>query len=1246
MANPLICVFNPITSLIDEIPSSSIFAGASAAGQPVVLNAQGVIDPSLLGEGTSATAGELLVSGALVNLYNHGGALYMENAYAAAIGTSPSGQPYPVAAVGFVNANVSIDNTALVLFTGVFTYGDNHAEFSASSIGSEVYLSTITPGGITLTRPSGAGQLQQEVGVVVGFTAPNFVQVNFATQPQPAFNNFDNIITGTNVNATMTVGTGASLTFTGTGVVNANTLFGITLGGTTPTTGWVLTATSPTTADWQATTPLPQQPVTFTPIANEYLTGYTSGTGLFTAATVSTVAGITISGTPTVGWVLTATSASTADWAPAASGGTPAAPPTSVQFNNAGAFGGSAEFVWDYTNTVSAFDAALAIGNNIAGGAPFPNSRINVLDTFTTTTPSIYAGYQAEIIINGSGDFTGTDYVGYEATMATDGSANYGSIATISTSYTHESSGTIDNITGISTSVSANPGTGAANSIVGMIAGASAGASTTLVQGAAFSAEGNQGTVTTLAGVEVAVVNSAPGTVTTGYGVKVDGIFNTGTFTTYYGVFTGVHAGTAPTNYWAIYSSEGQNYFGGSVALGAELLDGSNSPGTSGYVLTSTGTATAWVPATAGAPGAPNLSIQGNDGGTFTGVPGSTIDFTNGLITLAPTGTGTALSLYSDGTTDPVQSWYVQGAANPGVVIQGYGDARGLDLFMEDNAGATVQLQPGIFKIYGEAEGYFFLIPGTGGGDQATFHSTPVTIDETSAVNPAVALTLVGDPSTSNIQNLYVNGAGTPGASFVPYGDAIGVQLNFQDAAGDTASLDAANLAFTTTSTPYPESGIMTADSLILSDNEANVFQAGYSGSTASLLLYSAGFGVGSAPILSVVGDGTNAIAKFYTVPANYATTPVITIDVAGNLDLISAGLKDHTGTLGTSGQVLSSTGTQVHWVTPTSAAGGTPTEIQYNLGGVLAGISGSSVDTSGDVTISPTADTGTPLIVLGTLAGNNYIAEFATTGSYDVVTISPPNNTPAEPAMTISGDGTNDTLDIFVNPLGPTPVFSIDDAGNVIIKSGGSGSVYSALTVTGDSVNDPIASFVANTYGGYVLIAPATDNSVYLKIYNDTNNAQVEINTFTGGATFSGVPIEVDFANGSLTGPALILHGDNAAHDIQDWYTFSGLTPAAYVDTHGTIVASSGVAFAISTQTATYAVLPTDHTINCNGTFTVTLPTTNIEVGQEYYIKNIGTGTITVFSTVNIDFASTVSLNVQGQSITVQWDGTQYWIY
>lgn len=312
MANPLICVFNPVTTLIDQIPSQSIFTGVSAAGSPVVLNQQGVLDPSLLGQGTSATAGELISSGApLVNLYPVGGSLYMQNAFAAAVGTAPSGNPYPVPAVGFVANNVSINNSALVLFSGFFTYGDPNSEFGAADIGKEVYLSTVTKGGVTKTRPTGPGQLQQTIGNVVGFQAPNFVQIVFiANPPAPALNNFDNIGTGTNTLATMTVGTGATLNFTGTGVVNANELYSVVISSTPPSVGQVLTATSPTAADWAT---------------------------------------------------------------PSGGGGTPGGASGTVQFNNSGAFGGLPGSVADGANGTLAilptgFGVALTVSGAIGTG--------------------------------------------------------------------------------------------------------------------------------------------------------------------------------------------------------------------------------------------------------------------------------------------------------------------------------------------------------------------------------------------------------------------------------------------------------------------------------------------------------------------------------------------------------------------------------------------------------------------------------------------------------------------------------------------------------------------------------------------------------------------------------------------------------------------------------------------------------------------------------------------------------------
>lgn len=61
---------------------------------------------------------------------------------------------------------------------------------------------------------------------------------------------FGSLASGTNTTAALVIGTGASLSFSGTGTVNANELTGITISGV-PSVGQVLTATSPTAAVWQ-----------------------------------------------------------------------------------------------------------------------------------------------------------------------------------------------------------------------------------------------------------------------------------------------------------------------------------------------------------------------------------------------------------------------------------------------------------------------------------------------------------------------------------------------------------------------------------------------------------------------------------------------------------------------------------------------------------------------------------------------------------------------------------------------------------------------------------------------------------------------------------------------------------------------------------------------------------------------------------------------------------------------------------
>lgn len=94
-----------------------------------------------------------------------------------------------------------------------------------------------------------------------------------------------------------------------------------------------------------------------------------------------------------------------------------------------------------------------------------------------------------------------------------------------------------------------------------------------------------------------------------------------------------------------------------------------------------------------------------------------------------------------------------------------------------------------------------------------------------------------------------------------------------------------------------------------------------------------------------------------------------------------------------------------------------------------------------------------------------------------------------------------------------------------------------------------------------------------------------------------------------------------------------------------GGIQLSGGVIYHYNAQTSTYAILPTDYTINClSGTFTVTLLTASGRVGQLFIIKNSGVGTITLATTggQTIDGAGTKSIATT-RSLMVQSDGTNW---
>jgi len=160
-----------------------------------------------------------------------------------------------------------------------------------------------------------------------------------------------------------------------------------------------------------------------------------------------------------------------------------------------------------------------------------------------------------------------------------------------------------------------------------------------------------------------------------------------------------------------------------------------------------------------------------------------------------------------------------------------------------------------------------------------------------------------------------------------------------------------------------------------------------------------------------------------------------------------------------------------------------------------------------------------------------------------------------------------------------------------------------------------------ATIQGPLTILDPSPGSFVGLSTAKGSNSANPEANEF--------VTIEYLLANFSPDEIRAMLEADGPAP-----LNLEGLTGAPAV-------------FSITLVTANYAVKPSDCTILASGTLNVILPIAAIEAGQQFQVKNIGVGVVTVSAGgVNIDGAASFVLNVQYQAIDVKWDGSQFWIF
>jgi hypothetical protein len=135
-------------------------AGAGDAGKIVALDSNGKLNNNMMPTGVGAEvvthpSSENLTAGNFVNLWNDSGTIKVRKADATD-NTKP--------ADGFVLANVTSPANA-----DVYLISGQNDQLSALTLGGEYYLST-TPGAITATAPSSAGNIVQRLGKAVSAT--------------------------------------------------------------------------------------------------------------------------------------------------------------------------------------------------------------------------------------------------------------------------------------------------------------------------------------------------------------------------------------------------------------------------------------------------------------------------------------------------------------------------------------------------------------------------------------------------------------------------------------------------------------------------------------------------------------------------------------------------------------------------------------------------------------------------------------------------------------------------------------------------------------------------------------------------------------------------------------------------------------------------------------------------------------------------------------------------------------------
>jgi|SRR5579872_7287685 len=221
-------------------------------------------------------------------------------------------------------------------------------------------------------------------------------------------------------------------------------------------------------------------------------------------------------------------------------------------------------------------------------------------------------------------------------------------------------------------------------------------------------------------------------------------------------------------------------------------------------------------------------------------------------------------------------------------------------------------------------------------------------------------------------------------------------------------------------------------------------------------------------------------------------------------------------------------------------------------------------------------------------------------------------------------------------------------------------GVVFTSLTVSG------LTTLNGNTIvGGWLNVAnqlvvsgnaaitgnlTQTGNATFAGFITASSLQITGLSTLTGNVTMAG------FANVGTTlqvGGALSVGGNSALTGNVTISGFANVVTSLQVG--GTTILNGGVGINLLgnvsypqvAKTGTYTITVNDDAIWANGTFTVTLYTAVGNSGRRVTVKNTNTGVVTMKGngTEKIDASNTLNLTQQYQAITVESDGTQWWV-